>query len=98
MIVRLNSGVDYRGASTRCRCELIRGGILSCLDGYMNVRRRALRYDAFACTMADAGCAQIAMEETEELVNGVVKNAFGDAFIRGNNGAGDALPCALTRQ
>lgn len=29
----------------------------------------------------------IAMENTEELVNGVAKNSFGDAFIRGNNGA-----------
>ncbi|KAK1227083.1 hypothetical protein PQX77_009916 [Marasmius sp. AFHP31] len=51
VIVRLNSGVDYRG-------------ILSCLDGYMN----------------------IAMEQTEEHVNGKVTNRYGDAFIRGNNG------------
>lgn len=48
--VRLNSGVDYVG-------------VLSCLDGYMN----------------------IAMEETEEFVEGVSKGRFGDAFIRGNN-------------
>lgn len=51
VMVRLNSGVDYRG-------------VLSCLDGYMN----------------------IAMEETEEYVNGELKNRYGDAFIRGNNG------------
>ncbi|EKM77461.1 hypothetical protein AGABI1DRAFT_61513 [Agaricus bisporus var. burnettii JB137-S8] len=50
VIVRLLSGVDYRG-------------ILSCLDGYMN----------------------IALEQTEEHVNGVVTNKYGDAFIRGNN-------------
>ncbi|CED82846.1 small nuclear ribonucleoprotein family protein isoform 1 [Phaffia rhodozyma] len=50
VVVRLNSGVDYRG-------------ILSCLDGYMN----------------------IALEQTEEYVNGVKKNSYGDAFIRGNN-------------
>ncbi|KAL7411906.1 hypothetical protein BDY24DRAFT_395309 [Mrakia frigida] len=50
VVVRLNSGVDYRG-------------ILSCLDGYMN----------------------IALEHTEEYVNGVKKNDYGDAFIRGNN-------------
>ncbi|KAI9600797.1 hypothetical protein H4Q26_000590 [Puccinia striiformis f. sp. tritici PST-130] len=48
--VRLNSGVDYRG-------------ILSCLDGYMN----------------------IALENTEEYVNGIRRNSYGDAFIRGNN-------------
>lgn len=40
-------------------------GVLSCLDGYMN----------------------IALEQTEEHVNGVVTNRYGDAFIRGNNGA-----------
>ena len=39
-------------------------GILSCLDGYMN----------------------IALEQTEEYVNGIKKNEYGDAFIRGNNG------------
>lgn len=48
--VRLNSGVDYRG-------------ILSCLDGYMN----------------------IALENTEEYVNGIKRNSYGDAFLRGNN-------------
>lgn len=51
VLVRLNSGIDY-------------AGILSCLDGYMN----------------------IAMEDTVELVKGVEKGKFGDAFIRGNNG------------
>ncbi|KAJ7591572.1 putative U6 snRNA-associated Sm-like protein LSm6 [Mycena floridula] len=50
VVVRLTSGVDYRG-------------ILSCLDGYMN----------------------IAMEQTEEHVNGRVTNRYGDTFIRGNN-------------
>ena len=40
-------------------------GVLSCLDGYMN----------------------IALEQTEEYVNGRVINRYGDAFIRGNNGA-----------
>jgi U6 snRNA-associated Sm-like protein LSm6 len=42
-------------------------GILSCLDGYMN----------------------IALEQTEEHVNGRVTNKYGDAFIRGNNGEFD---------
>ncbi|KAM0746942.1 hypothetical protein T439DRAFT_293431 [Meredithblackwellia eburnea MCA 4105] len=52
VVVRLNSGIDYRG-------------ILSCLDGYMN----------------------IALEGTEEYVNGVLTNTYGDAFVRGNNGS-----------
>ncbi|KAF5322934.1 hypothetical protein D9619_002263 [Psilocybe cf. subviscida] len=50
VIVRLTSGVDYKG-------------LLSCLDGFMN----------------------IALEQTEEHVNGVVTNRYGDTFIRGNN-------------
>ena len=50
VVVKLNSGVDYRG-------------VLACLDGYMN----------------------IAMEQTEEYVDGQLKNKYGDCFIRGNN-------------
>jgi U6 snRNA-associated Sm-like protein LSm6 len=81
VIVKLNSGVDYRGApslpsrsrapilkpscSRVCRPSLAPAGILACLDGYMN----------------------IAMEQTEEYVNGQLKAKYGDAFIRGNNGA-----------
>jgi U6 snRNA-associated Sm-like protein LSm6 len=76
VIVRLISGVDYRGARnpqfsispllTDCRVFV---GVLSCLDGYMN----------------------IALEQTEEHVNGAVTNRYGDAFIRGNNGAFDSF-------
>lgn len=69
VIVRLTSGVDYRGSlrilpsfSSCLHFEYV--GVLSCLDGYMN----------------------IAMEQTEEHVNGAVTNRYGDAFIRGNNG------------
>lgn len=54
--VCLNSGIDYRG-------------VLSCLDGYMN----------------------IALEQAVEYVDGVQKNSYGDAFIRGNNGVYKAL-------
>lgn len=73
VVVRLTSGVDYRGMSGPRRragmCvhvadEFFVVGILSCLDGYMN----------------------IALEQTEEHVNGRVTNKYGDAFIRGNNG------------
>uniref|UniRef100_A0A8C0A8C2 U6 snRNA-associated Sm-like protein LSm6 n=1 Tax=Bos mutus grunniens TaxID=30521 RepID=A0A8C0A8C2_BOSMU len=33
------------------------------------------------------GYMNIALEQTEEYVNGQLKNKYGDAFIRGNNGA-----------
>lgn len=71
VVVRLTSGVDYKGVlylALSFRYRLNRtcdSGVLSCLDGYMN----------------------IALEQTEEHVNGVVTNRYGDAFIRGNNGA-----------
>jgi U6 snRNA-associated Sm-like protein LSm6 len=32
------------------------------------------------------GFMNIAMEQTEEFVDGKLKNRFGDTFIRGNNG------------
>jgi len=82
-IVCLISGVNYGGAcshllififfkilhtylSNRLSCFI---GVLSCLDGYMN----------------------IVLEQTEEHVNGAVTNQYGDAFIRGNNGAFDCF-------
>ena len=68
VIVRLTSGVDYRGTFVILEQLSLQNsllvGILSCLDGYMN----------------------IALEQTEEYVNGAVTNRYGDAFIRGNNG------------
>ena len=71
VIVRLTSGVDYQGQiqiSLRLNhADFLKQilGILSCLDGFMN----------------------IALEQTEEYVNGAVTNRYGDAFVRGNNGA-----------
>jgi len=80
VVVKLNSGVDYRGARHARACSmpllcarpstcifwvvLSLAGVLACLDGYMN----------------------IAMEQTEEYVNGQLKAKYGDTFIRGNNG------------
>lgn len=70
--VKLNNGVDYRGAlhapaavwqQSKLINTLFFAGVLACLDGYMN----------------------IALDQTEEYVNGQLKNKYGDAFIRGNN-------------
>lgn len=70
VVVKLNSGVDYRGKSwifcyISCFNSLDASpvGVLACLDGYMN----------------------IALDQTEEYANGQLKNKYGDAFIRGNN-------------
>ncbi|CAH8521544.1 unnamed protein product [Heterobilharzia americana] len=51
VVVKLNSGADYR-------------------DGYMNV----------------------VLEQTEEYVDGQLKNKYGDTFIRGNNAHRQLLP------
>ena len=52
-------------------------GILVCSDGL----------DLYAGILACLdGYMNIAMEQTEEYVNGQLKNKYGDAFIRGNNG------------
>ncbi len=37
------------------------------------------------------GYMNIAMEQTEEYVNGQLKSKYGDAFIRGNNGTHRAV-------
>lgn len=37
------------------------------------------------------GYMNIAMEETTEHVDGVLKSSYGDAFIRGNNGTSTIL-------
>ncbi|KAF3671981.1 U6 snRNA-associated Sm-like protein LSm6 [Capsicum annuum] len=37
------------------------------------------------------GYMNIAMEQTEEYVNGQLKNKYGDAFIRGNNGRDEEI-------
>lgn len=38
----------------------------------------------------------IAMEQTEEYANGQLKAKYGDAFIRGNNGASLAPRCCVS--
>ncbi|OUS44197.1 putative Sm protein F [Ostreococcus tauri] len=85
VLVRLNSGADYRGARSRRSI-----GVLACLDGYMNIameqtedsttraRRVGRARDATRLTMA---CTL----DAQEYVNGQLKNKYGDAFIRGNN-------------
>lgn len=42
------------------------------------------------------GYMNIALEKTEEYVNGTKRRAYGDAFVRGNNGepsAGSNFKC-----
>lgn len=43
------------------------------------------------------GYMNIALEQTEEYVNGQLKNKYGDAFIRGNNGNSFPAVCVQSR-
>lgn len=42
------------------------------------------------------GYMNIAVEQTEEYVNGQLKNKYGDAFLRGNNGKFQSLSSLLS--
>ena len=76
VVVKLNSGVDYRvcapASASAKRQDIFTScaalGVLACLDGYTN----------------------IAMEQTKS-VNGQLKAGHGDTFIRGNNGVGNLI-------
>ncbi|CAL8087158.1 unnamed protein product [Calicophoron daubneyi] len=63
VVVKLNSGADYRGRFYSYSLNYCPEGVLISLDGYMNV----------------------VLEQTEEYVDGQLKNKYGDTFIRGNN-------------
>lgn len=70
VVVKLNTGEDYRGKINKFILFIIYyskfnyEGVLACLDGYMN----------------------IAIEQTEEYMDGQLKARYGDCFLRGNNG------------
>ena len=70
--VKLNSGIDYKGKYKR----------------FYSVYSRSLLIFFFAIgTLACLdGYMNIALENTEEYVDGRLKNTYGDTFIRGNNG------------
>ncbi|MEQ2236684.1 U4/U6-U5 snRNP complex subunit lsm6 [Ilyodon furcidens] len=81
VVVKLNSGVDYRGTAA---AMLKSNGILMSITN-------VIRITADVCQCAGVlacldGYMNIAIEQTEEYVNGQLKNKYGDAFLRGNNG------------
>ena len=41
------------------------------------------------------GYMNIALEKTEEYVNGVKRRTYGDAFVRGNNGESESRPAIV---
>ena len=87
VVVKLNSGVDYRGTS-RLIVHAARRRAMS-LHRWRHdnsLPHTLLRLPGFTGVLACLdGYMNIAMEQTEEYVNGQLKAKYGDTFIRGNN-------------
>ena len=89
VVVKLNSGVDYRGACALC-CVLHGRSCKSLCVSAWQACTFILCRAMDACRSAGVlvcldGYMNIAMEQTEEFVDGQLQNQYGDAFIRGNN-------------
>lgn len=83
--VKLNSGVVYKGQSgSHARhaphFRCSLSNILTCCLGELQ---------------SVDGYMNIALEKTEEYVNGVKRRTYGDAFVRGNNGECSHLSSVL---
>ena len=82
VVVKLNSGVDYRGAAPRLRRPEARADGTHTQTSTDPIQPGCPLAGVLACL---DGFMNIAMEQTEEYVNGQLKAKYGDAFIRGNN-------------
>jgi U6 snRNA-associated Sm-like protein LSm6 len=82
VVVKLNSGVEYRGICTTTIfitfCKVLSFTLLPISS--------TIDYLFQGILAVVDGYMNIAMEQTEEYVNSQLKNKYGDAFIRGNNG------------
>lgn len=81
--VKLNSGTEYRGKNIECACCRLSSDSLA--DSKASLLPLA---GVLACL---DGYMNIAMEQTEEFVDGQLKAKYGDCFIRGNNGESCAV-------
>ncbi|KAI4738029.1 hypothetical protein E4T50_11492 [Aureobasidium sp. EXF-12298] len=74
--VKLNSGVVYRARASRAE--------------ETETKERNGREDTFAdlgvMEQSVDGYMNIALEQTNEIVDGKARRNYGDAFVRGNNG------------
>jgi small nuclear ribonucleoprotein (snRNP)-like protein len=70
-------------------------GILACLDGYMNIamEQTEVGIQSISATRPTADLSEQQQYGLQEYVNGQLKNKYGDAFIRGNNGARHTTSC-----
>lgn len=82
--VKLNSGTEYRGASCHNQTLLHPSKRSVVRVFHYAYPLQLLLLGILACL---DGYMNIAMEQTEEYVDGQLKAKYGDCFIRGNNGA-----------
>ena len=92
--VKLNSGVVYKGKSCACKASsLNKNG-----TGPTGDRRILTFFSVSRCPgelQSVDGYMNIALEKTEEYVNGVKRRTYGDAFVRGNNGLSLSSSCPV---
>lgn len=74
VVVKLNSGVDYRG------------NVVAWIHLWRFSHHKLIVIFPTGVLACLDGYMNIAIEQTEEYVNGQLKNKYGDAFLRGNNG------------
>ena len=84
VVVKLNSGVEYRGTPG----PLMAAHSMCPYRSSLPAADQSLLLPLFARAGVLAcldGYMNIAMEQTEEYVHGQLKTKYGDCFIRGNN-------------
>lgn len=91
VVVKLNSGVDYRGKhkikifhkfEKKTKKNFSRHHQLPINLLFGQIITSLYSIGVLACL---DGYMNIALDQTEEYQNGQLKNKYGDAFIRGNN-------------
>jgi U6 snRNA-associated Sm-like protein LSm6 len=80
--VKLNSGVVYKGMYILSRLILK----TSSVSLGPNIHTKVLTRSTGELQSVD-GYMNIALEGTREFVDGKMRRSYGDAFVRGNNGA-----------
>ena len=80
--VKLNSGVVYKGMYTSTRLVLENSFVSLGPTIHVQVLTRSTGE-----LQSVDGYMNIALEGTREFVDGKMRRSYGDAFVRGNNGA-----------
>jgi U6 snRNA-associated Sm-like protein LSm6 len=83
VLVRLNTGADYKGE---------RDGVLLCARTLGVAHWSPVPTRSAGILVCLDGFMNIALEQSEEWSEGVLRHKLGDVFLRGNNGAPRRTP------